>query len=74
MKYIEGFANGNEPATVELTRRNLTVLLAKLDDPLSSATLLSPCQKIWVRAVEDEVHYSEREPGEMYMPSADVTI
>lgn len=74
MKYIEGFAEGSEPATIELTRRNLNILLAKLDDPLSAATLLSPCQKIWVKAVEDEAHYAEREPGEMYMPSTGVTI
>jgi hypothetical protein len=74
MKYIEGFAENNQGATLELTRRNLTTLLAKLDDPLSVRTLLSPCGKIYVKAVEDDRHYGDREPGEMYMPSADVTI
>lgn len=74
MKYIEGFANGSEPCTIELTRRNLGILLAKLDDPLSHATLLSPCGKIIVRAVDDDRHYSDREPGEMFMPTAGVTI
>lgn len=76
MKYIEGFADsdGTGGATLELSRRNLTVLLAKLDDPWSGATLLSPCGKIWVKAVEDAEHYTDRKAGEMYMPSADVTI
>lgn len=74
MKYIEGFAENNQGATLELTRRNLEILLAKLDDPLSGTTLLTPCGKMWVKAVENDEHYSDREPGEMYIPSADVTI
>lgn len=52
---------------VELTRRNLTALLAKLDDPDSQRTLISPGfhgdPVIAVRAVEDEEHYADRAPG-----------
>ena len=37
MKFIDG-----EIPVLELTRRNLETLLAKLDDPLSARTLLDP--------------------------------
>lgn len=37
---------------IELTRRNLQALLAKLDDPLSARALVDPDEKILVRAVE----------------------
>lgn len=77
MKLIPG-----NPPTVELTRRNLSVLLQKLDDPLSHAAIAK--DGIYVRAVEgeeflvkpveDEEHYSDREPGPMYMPSSGVTV
>jgi hypothetical protein len=73
MRYIPG-DKAADPAgtlsapTLELTRRNLEVLLAKLDDPLSARTLLDPDGCIYVRAVENEVHYADRPPGEMYMP------
>lgn len=70
MKYIDDV----EIPIVELSRRNLTLLLAKLDDPLSAATLLAPGNGIYVRAVEDDEHYSEREPGEMFMPTSGVTV
>lgn len=60
--------------TLELTRRNLEVLLAKLDDPLSQRTLLCPDQKIYVKAVENEEHYADRKPGEMFMPSSGETL
>lgn len=58
---------------LELTRRNLQALLDKLDDPLSARTL-SKVQEggdgvIVVVAVEDAEHYSDRAPGEVYMPS-----
>ena len=58
---------------LELTRRNLRALLAKLDDP-KSARSLSKVQEggggvLVVTAVEDSEHYSDREPGEVYMPS-----
>lgn len=65
MRFIEG-----EVPTVELTRRNLTTLLAKLDDPLSHRTLLCPDSKVYVKAVEDQEHYAERAPGIIYMPSS----
>ncbi|AEL98064.1 hypothetical protein EUREKA_46 [Mycobacterium phage Eureka] len=66
MKYIE-----NKPGKpiLELTRRNLETLLKKLGDPLSARTLLAPGGDIYVRAVEDDEHYGEREPGPIYMPS-----
>lgn len=56
--------------TLELTRHNLQVLLAKLDDPLSKRTLIDPDWMIRVVAVENEQHYSGREPGEVYMPTS----
>ena len=67
MKYIE--AQNGDPPVVELTRRNLVSLLAKLDDPLSYRTLIDGDHKIAVRAVEDEDHYTDRAPGVVYMPS-----
>jgi hypothetical protein len=53
------------PLELELTRRNLEVLLAKLDDPDSVRTLIDSTGAIAVRAVENEKHYAEREPGPM---------
>jgi hypothetical protein len=66
MRYLD-----DEPGIpiVELTRRNLMVLLEKLDDPLSARTLIDGDGKIAVRAVEDSTHYAHRQPGEVYMPS-----
>ncbi len=49
MKYID---NENGCRVVELTRRNLQVLLAKLDDPLSARGLMDADAKILVRAIE----------------------
>lgn len=49
MKYVD---NENGCCVVELTRRNLLALLAKLDDPLSARALIDPDDKILVRAVE----------------------
>lgn len=54
---------------VELTRRNLTALLEKLDDPASARILISPERTIAVRAVEDAEHYADRSPGPVYMPT-----
>lgn len=68
MKYITSEIIGDLPV-VELTRRNLIVLLEKLDDPLSLRTLVDGDDKIAVRAVEDEEHYADRDPGLMFMPS-----
>lgn len=50
---------------LELTRRNLIVLLTKLDDPTSARTLLDGDNLIAVTAVEDADHYADREPGEV---------
>jgi hypothetical protein len=55
---------------VELTRRNLEALLAKLDGyPANSAcTLFSPGAgpSIYVKAVENAEHYSDRRPGALH--------
>lgn len=83
---------------LELTRRNLEALLAKLDDPLSKRALVDPDWHIVVNATEDgivetdkglfvpgfgqcvevvpvenEAHYKDRAPGEVYMPSTGET-
>jgi hypothetical protein len=62
-----GFASEEEKEIigVELTRRNLEVLLAKLDMPDSARTIIDPTDTIFVRAVENEVHYANRAPGPM---------
>lgn len=67
MKYIE---SESDIPVVELTRRNLEMLLAKLDDPRSRRTLIDGDGRIAVRAVENDDHYSSRPPGLMYMPSS----
>ncbi len=54
---------------LELTRRNLETLLAKLDDPISKRALIDGDHTILVVAVEDSDHYKTREPGVVYMPS-----
>lgn len=55
---------------IELTRRNLEALLAKLDDPASARTLLDGETGFAVTAVENEEHYSDRPPGAVYMPTS----
>jgi hypothetical protein len=62
-------SDGIEITGIELTRRNLTALLAKLDDPASARMLSDGETGFVVRAVEDNEHYSDRAPGEVYMPS-----
>ena len=54
-------------ALVELSRRNLEVLLAKLDDESSARTIIKvdKAGTVEVKAVENEKHYSDREPGSM---------
>lgn len=74
MRYISG-----TPAKLELTRRNLEVLLAKLDDPYSQRTLMksddeNDQEAIFVTAVENDQHYSDRLPGEVYMPTSGETL
>lgn len=65
----EGFVVG-----VELTRRNLEILLLKLDDPASAREIRDGETGFAVRAVENEEHYRDRAPGEMFMPSTGETL
>jgi hypothetical protein len=54
---------------VELTERNLRTLLAKLEDPTSQRTLwkvLRTGEVLVVRAVPDDAHYADREPGAVH--------
>lgn len=62
------------PYRLELTRRNLMTLLAKLDDPISDRTLIDPDELVMVVAVEDAEHYAERRPGFVYMPNSGVVF
>lgn len=73
MKYIAHDESLGMPV-VEMTRRNLEVLLRKLDDPASLCTLIAPENGIAIRAVEDAVHYKTRHPGVVYMPSTGETL
>ena len=41
-----------DSSTLELSARNVTALIDKLDDPLSARTIVSPCQSVRVTAVE----------------------
>lgn len=68
MKFIDAEMVGGIHG-LELTRRNLQTLLDKLDDPKSEKMLIDPDWRIAVKAVEDEVHYSNRRPGKVFMPS-----
>jgi len=66
MKLLTG---GTVPI-VELTRRNIEVLLAKLGDPESQRTLVlteDGREVCAVRAVENDEHYADREPGIMFL-------
>ena len=56
------------PIGIELTRRNLTVLLRKLDmaKGTTACTIIAPGGSgFYVKAVEDEAHYADRTPGAM---------
>jgi hypothetical protein len=66
----DGERTGGRPIVrIELTRRNLEVLLAKLDDPKSARTIIKDEDDISgaVTAVENDVHYGDRDPGTMYV-------
>jgi len=63
MKYIKP-EKGRLPI-LELTRRNLLTLLAKLEDPTSKQTVIDEDRMIAVRAVPDDAHYTTRQPGEV---------
>lgn len=97
MKFIPA-EDGQVLHRLELSRRNLEILLAKLDDPMSKRQLVDPDWHIIVAATEDavetdkgyfvpghgqcvevvpvenEVHYADRAPGAMYMPSTKETL
>lgn len=64
MKFIPA-DEGRHFHRIELTERNLRVLLAKLQDPDSKRTLIDPDYKILVVAVPDAEHYADRPAGEM---------
>ena len=67
MKYIDNEDTiGGRMPVLELTRRNLETLLAKLGDPNSVRTLIDGEGRIAVRAVENEEHYRDRAPGITY--------
>ena len=70
MRYID---NEGDFPIVELTRRNLVALLAKLDGhpPDSARTLIDPEDRIAVRAVEDAAHYADRMPGPLHEDTAE---
>lgn len=59
----------DEMVTIELSRRNLLSLLAKLDGhpPDSARTIFSNMQLpfVFIKAVEDAEHYSDRPAGAM---------
>lgn len=63
MKYVPDSVLGIPQ--VQLTRRNLLVLLEKLDMPDSARTIIDRTNTIAVTAVEDADHYSDRQPGPM---------
>ena len=65
---VLAFDTESRVCRIELTRRNLEVLLAKLDDPKSERTLGKRTEEvgaIWVTAVENDTHYADRSPGPM---------
>lgn len=72
MKFIEAAESEWAMPTIELTRRNLQVLLAKLEDPESARTIAN--NGYAVTAVEDDKHYADRQPGEMILPSTQTYI
>lgn len=62
-----------EKGVIELSRRNLETLLAKLDDPASVRTIIK--SGVAIVAVEDEEHYSDSNPpGMVYMPTSGKVI
>ena len=62
MKVYGNMLTGNT-LIVEFTRRNLEVLLAKLDMPNSQRTIEK--DGVFVTAVENVEHYAERDAGGM---------
>lgn len=58
--------DGRGLVVVELTRRNLQALLAKLDGHPAGSLRTIVKQGVAVRAVEDESHYADEVPGRMH--------
>jgi hypothetical protein len=68
-------STGNGVVEVELTRRNLIALLQKLDSAETTTTERTLVRRgldgytiLHVKAVPDDEHYSNREPGPMRNP------
>lgn len=57
-----------ENGVLRLSRRNLQALLVKLDQPGSACTIIGgrDAPGFTVIAEDDDVHYSDREPGVMH--------
>lgn len=79
---VTKFNGEGRVATIELTRRNLLVLLKKLDHVAnggeSRCEIISPMfgdviGVIAVKAVEDDEHYVDRDPGPMLDNETGVT-
>jgi hypothetical protein len=72
-------SEGSDPSNpvalgVELTRRNLLSLLAKLDGhPADSACTIQSPDGFLVKAVEDDAHYSDRRAGHMHPETEKMT-
>ncbi|CPZ13661.1 Uncharacterised protein [Mycobacteroides abscessus] len=60
--------------TVELTARNVTALLAKLDDRLSARTLISPDDDFVGGAIENNVSLDSAEPPKAVPVHTTVTL
>lgn len=77
MKYVEAAKSEMALPTIELTRRNLEILLEKLDDPGSRRMIYKEGPEyrdggFCVKAVENSEHYAAeaRSAGTMYMPTS----
>lgn len=66
MRFYEKGAENGPIHILELSERNLRTLLEKLTDPNSVRTLIDPDSKIFVKAVPNSEHYSDRLPGLTY--------
>lgn len=65
MKFLEKGEENGPYHILELSERNLRTLLEKLTDPNSQRTLMDPDRRIFVKAVDDVEHYSDRPAGIM---------
>lgn len=58
--------DGNQRATVTLSRRNLLAGLHKLDMPNSARTIISGDDRLILKFEDNDEHYGDRRPGVMY--------